>query len=135
MAVVIGGSVAPEPFMVEAELYVPLLGWGDKFLHFVGYFGLAFFAMSSFERRSRGMAAALSMIALGAGVEFAQMLSPTRTPDWTDAIANTAGVVCGMTMVTAVAKLAARQQVTTAMEPAAATVDRPRSAGSVRRRA
>jgi VanZ family protein len=82
--------------MVEAKLYAPLLGLGDKFLHFIGYCGLAFLAILSFHRRNRGVAAALSMILLGVGVEFAQMLSPTRTTEWADATANTAGVLCGL---------------------------------------
>jgi hypothetical protein len=96
MGCVIAGSVAPEPLMLEAELYVPLLGLGDKFLHFIGYCGLAFLATLSFHRRNRATVAALSMIALGAGVEFAQMFSPTRTTEWSDVAANTAGVLCGM---------------------------------------
>ena len=96
MAGVIAGSVAPEPLILEAELYVPLLGLGDKFLHFAGYCGLAFFAALSFAARRRGVVAALSMIVLGVGVEFAQLLSPTRTFEWGDAVANAGGVLCGM---------------------------------------
>jgi VanZ family protein len=95
--------------MLEAELYVPMLGWSDKLLHFLGYCGLAFFAVFSFRERSRGAVAALSMIVLGAGVEFAQMLTPARTAEWTDAASNSAGVLCGMAAALSVAPALARR--------------------------
>ena len=93
---VIGGSLAPQLLMQRAEEYVPVLAWSDKFLHVTGYFLLAYLAVFSFDRRRSGIYAALCMIALGAALEFAQMATPTRTPDWHDALANTLGVLCGI---------------------------------------
>lgn len=96
MICVIGGSLAPSLLLQRAEEYVPVLAWSDKFLHFTGYFLLAFLTIFAFERRRSGVYAALWMIALGVALEFAQMATPSRTADWHDALANTLGVLCGI---------------------------------------
>ena len=135
MACVIGGSVAPEPFMVEAELYVPLLGLGDKLLHFAGYCVLAFFAILSFGRRTRGVAAALSMILLGVGVEFAQLLSHTRTTEWADAAANTGGVLCGIAVALLLRERFARRHAPVEIDRFAAEIEEAGARKPARRRA
>jgi len=78
------------------EKVAPFLEY-DKLVHFAAYAGLAFLSLLAFEGR-RGMAAALSMIFLGAGVEILQHFSPGRTPDIDDAIANTLGVLSGIAL-------------------------------------
>jgi VanZ family protein len=81
------------------EKVAPFLEY-DKLVHFGAYAGLAFLSLLAFEGR-RGMAVALSMIFLGAGIEILQHFSPGRTPDIDDAIANTLGVLSGIALGTA----------------------------------
>ena len=69
----------------------------DELVHYGAYAGLAFLSLSAFERR-RGIVVALSMILLGAAMEFLQHFSPGRSPDITDAIVNTLGVLSGISV-------------------------------------
>jgi VanZ family protein len=92
---VITGSFAPEHVVVEAALYVPLFSANDKVLHILAYLGAAILAVLSFQHRRTATAAALSMLLVGLGVELGQMLTPTRTADARDLLANAIGVFCG----------------------------------------
>jgi len=82
--------------MSSLEKVVAFLEY-DKLVHCGAYAGLAFLSLLAFEGR-RGMATALSMIFLGAGIEILQQFSSGRTPDINDAIANTLGVLSGIAL-------------------------------------
>ncbi len=68
----------------------------DKLYHLVGYGWLAFWPCFGFSRKRVGLAASLSMILLGCGLEYAQGHVPGRMASTWDMVANTAGVVLGI---------------------------------------
>lgn len=68
----------------------------DKVEHMTAYFLLSAGAVQLFESRSAQVKAAIALIALGMGLEFAQMLlTRTRMADPADALANVLGVAAG----------------------------------------
>lgn len=70
---------------------VQLSGSGtDKFFHFIGYFGLMAWYAQLLKRR---MLTALLFIAMGIGLESAQLLVTARSFEWADMLANVSGVV------------------------------------------
>jgi len=90
---VVVGSLAPAAsslMVAVGRLHV----W-DKLQHFGAYLVLSFLPVIGFRDRRRGMAAALSMFALGALLEAGQHFSPGRAVELGDVIANGAGVSCG----------------------------------------
>jgi VanZ family protein len=91
-----GVRSSPATRCSSLEKAVPFLHY-DKLVHYGAYAGLAFLSLSAFERR-RGIVVALSMILLGAAMEFLQHFSPGRSPDTTDAIVNTLGVLSGISV-------------------------------------
>ncbi len=68
----------------------------DKIGHFLAYFTLSAWAMLVFRaRRAQGLAA-VALVLLGLGVEWAQAnLTDTRQGDLRDALANTLGIGLG----------------------------------------
>jgi VanZ family protein len=71
----------------------------DKLGHLLAYFTLSAWAVNLFERRRAWWFAALALVALGVGMEWAQgALTDTRMRDPRDAIANTLGVLLGLTV-------------------------------------
>ena len=71
--------------------------WGaDKVYHLIAYGWLGFLPTIGFEKRSTGIIAALSIILLGIGLEWAQKFVVGRMFSFTDMIANTLGVVLGI---------------------------------------
>jgi VanZ family protein len=101
LVVVITGSLLPADSTPMNAL--DLLGISDKVEHFSAYFGLAFLALTGFERRGQALAIAASMVLLGGALELLQHFSPGRTPDSYDALANAAGAVVGI-LIGAVAR-------------------------------
>jgi VanZ family protein len=96
IGLVIVGSLLP-------ALLLPLVPeGGDKVEHLLGYAILAAMAVQLFATRAALLRAAVGLVLLGIGIEFAQdLLTTTRQMDAWDAIANTAGVALGMaTMLT-----------------------------------
>ena len=70
---------------------------GDKIGHFLAYAVLSAWAVMLFATRRGWMLAALALVALGVGMEFAQgALTDYRMQDPRDAIANTLGVLLGL---------------------------------------
>jgi VanZ family protein len=69
----------------------------DKFGHLLAYFTLSAWAVMLFARPRAWWLAALALVALGVGMEWAQgSLTDTRLRDPRDAIANTLGVGLGL---------------------------------------
>jgi VanZ family protein len=88
-------------------------GW-DKAAHFGAYFGLALLlawvlaaGLKSWLARS---AAAIVIIAIYAALDEAlQVLTPGRTPDWKDWLADVAGAACGLVFYGAALAVMERQ--------------------------
>lgn len=75
---------------------VPVPRGFDKFEHMAAYFLLSAGAVQLFGSRGARLAAAIALVALGVGLEFAQMLlTRTRMADPADAVANAVGVGLG----------------------------------------
>lgn len=71
----------------------------DKIGHFLAYFTLTAWAVCIFRRRRAHLLAALSLVALGVAMEFAQaQLTKVRLGDVRDALANTLGVAAGLSL-------------------------------------
>ncbi|MEN6532049.1 MAG: VanZ family protein [Bryobacteraceae bacterium] len=71
------------------------LNIGDKVLHFCAYVMLSVLPVAGFSDRRRGIAAGLLMFALGILIEGGQYFSVGRAVEFSDVIANGAGVSCG----------------------------------------
>jgi len=72
----------------------------DKVEHFLAYFLLAASAVQIYQRRAALVWAAVGLVALGIGIEFAQgALTVNRMADPMDALANSVGVLAGMAIV------------------------------------
>ena len=70
----------------------------DKIEHLLAWLVLGAWFASLVERRSLAWLIA-GLIALGIGIEFAQeLMNIGRQGDWRDVIANTIGVLCGVTL-------------------------------------
>jgi VanZ family protein len=87
----------------------PVPEGGDKVEHFLAYALLSASAVQLFARRRASLLIALSLVALGIGLEFAQgTLTTTRMADPRDALANTLGVLAGTaTMLTRMRRMLA----------------------------
>ena len=71
----------------------------DKIGHFLAYFILSAWAVSIFRTRRAQVLAALSLVALGLGIEWAQAnLTDTRQGDLADALANSLGIALGLAL-------------------------------------
>ena len=71
----------------------------DKLGHFLAYFVLTAWAVWTFRSRRAHLLAALSLLALGVAMEFAQAnLTKVRFGDVRDALANTLGVAVGLSL-------------------------------------
>ncbi len=68
----------------------------DKFGHALAYASLAAMAVQLFSGKRTLIRVALLLIAYGIAMEFLQGLTPNRTPDPMDALANSIGVVIGI---------------------------------------
>jgi len=67
----------------------------DKVMHFCAYLALSLLPVIGFKDRRRGLRAGLSMFLLGVLMEAGQHLSPSRSVELRDVLANGAGVGCG----------------------------------------
>jgi len=76
---------------------IPLPDNSDKIEHFLAYFLLASSAVQIYQRRAALAWAAVGLVGLGIGIEFAQgALTVNRMADPMDALANSVGVLAGM---------------------------------------
>ncbi|MDL5367165.1 VanZ family protein [Xanthomonas sp. NCPPB 2654] len=94
IAAVIAVCLGPPPQIPE------LPSGSDKIEHFLAYFLLAWGAVQLFARPRALLLAALGLVALGIGIEFAQgALTTDRLADPRDALANSVGVAAGMALL------------------------------------
>lgn len=71
----------------------------DKLGHLLAYFTLAAWAVMLLRSRRGQLLAALALFALGLSLEFAQArLTTTRLGDPRDVLANTLGILAGMSL-------------------------------------
>ncbi|WP_259779999.1 VanZ family protein [Aestuariispira ectoiniformans] len=70
----------------------PHSGLGDKFEHMMGYVGLSFLISAGWNRIPRAFVLA---VAFGITIELLQSLTPDRTMDFWDAVANSIGAGLG----------------------------------------
>ncbi|PJJ97689.1 hypothetical protein CO641_10990 [Lysobacteraceae bacterium NML91-0213] len=90
IAAVLVLSLSPPPPM-------PPVDNGDKLGHFLAYAVLATGAVQLYARRVALLGAAVGLVLLGIGIEYAQgALTAMRVADPADALANTLGVVAGL---------------------------------------
>jgi VanZ family protein len=82
--------------LVPLDSLPPLPDNSDKVEHLLGYFLLAAAAVQLFGSRRALSLAAMGLIGLGIGIEFAQGYTAYRSSDPADAVANTLGVLLGM---------------------------------------
>jgi VanZ family protein len=74
----------------------------DKLGHLLAYFTLSAWAVMVFATRRAQWLAALALVALGVGMEFAQgAFTDYRMQDPRDALANTVGVLLGLVIARA----------------------------------
>jgi VanZ family protein len=95
ISVVIVGSLLPGnsfPLRLMTRLHL-----SDKVQHLTAYAVLAFIP-ALHEKRSRVVVAAISVVALGVVLEFAQSFSVERMFEVADMLADTLGVVSGLTI-------------------------------------
>jgi len=90
---VIVGSLLPQSSLPMRAL--DRLDISDKVLHFAAYAVLAFLP-ALHERWPAVAAALLGAVALGVLLEFLQKLSPSRSFELADMVADVSGVVCGL---------------------------------------
>ena len=98
LAAVIVGSLAPAQSGVMH--LIDLGGINDKVEHFTAYAVLA--ALPSLRRFRCRIGAAMVLLflfLLGAALELGQRVSPGRTCDWHDLLANTCGILAGLALV------------------------------------
>ncbi|MDR6990426.1 VanZ family protein [Luteimonas sp. 3794] len=90
IAIVVVLSLAP-------SVPVPDVPNSDKLHHFLAYFALAAAAVQLYARWPALLGAGIGLVLLGIGLEYAQgALTDTRTQDPADALANTLGVIVGL---------------------------------------
>lgn len=82
--------------LIPLDSLPPLPENSDKVEHLLGYFLLAAAAVQLFGSRRALSLAAMGLIGLGIGIEFAQGYTAYRSSDPADALANTLGVLLGM---------------------------------------
>jgi VanZ family protein len=69
--------------------------WNDKVGHFLAYFTLAAWYAELCGSASAMRRRLLFCVLLGAALELLQGLTPARSPDWRDLVANIAGALAG----------------------------------------
>jgi hypothetical protein len=97
LVVVVAGELAP-----GTSALMRGVGWlqlSDKTLHFSAYLGLAALPLLGMRDRRSGLVAAAGVFLLGLVLEEAQRLSPGRSVEAGDVVANGLGVLAGMALV------------------------------------
>jgi len=92
VGVVLGASLMPAP---AVQLVFGALN--DKLEHAAAYAGLMAWFGGMFRRASQ-LWIGVALVALGGVIEVLQGLTPTRTPDVLDLLADTVGVLIGLAL-------------------------------------
>jgi len=79
-------SLTPSPVELQVEQ-------GDKFLHAAAYLVLMSWFSNIYEGARERLISAVGCVALGVAMEFAQLLTDTRTFEVTDMVAGATGVL------------------------------------------
>lgn len=88
------------PWMaVQPSLVPPGDGYSDKVLHVGCFAGLAVVAFWSFSSGGARVAALLGLLLLGAGIEWAQTLTPGREGSLADLAADAAGLAVALILL------------------------------------
>lgn len=90
LVVLVLGSIAP----ADTEEIQPAYIFGDFVLHAAGYFGLTVLLVLS-QRQPRLWTSAIVAAVIGIVLEGVQGLTPDRSPQAMDALANTLGALVG----------------------------------------
>ncbi len=77
---------------------LPSTDFSDKIEHFLGYFVLAAAGAAGFHGHRGRIVIILGLILFGILMELGQMVAPGRDPSIGDVIANTLGVLCGVSV-------------------------------------
>lgn len=77
---------------------MPHVGFGDKIQHLIAYLCLALAGGIAFPDRRSFLALAVGLVALGIVLEFGQAVVPGRFTSIGDVVANTVGVLLGLTI-------------------------------------
>jgi VanZ family protein len=88
VALVVYESLTSTPLHVDVPFY-------DKFGHTFAYCGLALWFAQIYTSAARRLLIALGFIAMGVALEFLQALTPARSFEYADMLANTAGALAG----------------------------------------
>ncbi len=92
-------SLTSDP--VDVDMSIP---YEDKFFHCLAYFVLmAWFAQIYHRSLQRNMIA-LAFVVMGVALEYLQSFDPARMSEFADMIANSTGVVLGLTLALTKAK-------------------------------
>jgi VanZ family protein len=99
-ATLIGGVTLGSLLPASSPVLAAVSRWQilDKELHFGAYLALSVLPVIGIRRRSGGIAAGLSMFALGLILEGGQQFVPGRAVELADILANGAGAGCGTLM-------------------------------------
>ena len=81
------------------------LGW-DKLNHFAAFAALAVVAALGYARAT--LAVALGLLGYGALIELLQALTPSRSADWADLLADGLGIGIGLLIAALLTQLARR---------------------------
>jgi VanZ family protein len=88
------GSLLPSSSPVISAL--GRIGVNDKLIHFSAYLVLGLLPVVSFASKPKGVLTGLSMILVGALLEWGQSFVPGRQVEFGDMVANNLGVLCGL---------------------------------------
>ena len=92
VSLVVAGSLLPPGDLPSQPMS------NDKLMHFLGYFVLMAGAVQLYARRTSWVAMAVLLALLGVGLEWLQAwMHVGRTAERADALANTLGVLAGLT--------------------------------------
>lgn len=84
--------------LLPAAPKLPSLGW-DKLNHIAAFVALAFAARFAFpQARQLNLRLTLALLAFGVAIELAQSLTPDRTADAADLVADGIGIAIGLTV-------------------------------------
>lgn len=90
------GTLCVTVFSLLPQDAIPHVDVSDKIQHLVAYLCLALTGGAAFPGRRSMAALGLGLVAVGIGLECAQMFVPGRSASVGDAVANTLGVVLGL---------------------------------------